>query len=43
MPKHTLNGTRLKAIKKSGFRARLVTKSGKNALKRRRTKKRAIL
>jgi large subunit ribosomal protein L34 len=38
MTKHTLNGTRTKAIKTSGFRARLATKSGRKVLKNRRKK-----
>jgi len=36
MSKYTLNGRRLKAIKISGFRARLATKSGRKILKNRR-------
>jgi large subunit ribosomal protein L34 len=36
MSKHTLNGTRRKVIKTSGFRARLMTKSGRKILKNRR-------
>lgn len=40
MSKHTLNGTRKKAIKTSGFRARNATKNGKKILKNRRRKKR---
>ena len=43
MTKHTLNGTKLKAKKKSGFRARLATQSGINILKKRRNKKRKKL
>lgn len=38
MSKHTLNGTRRKVIKTSGFRARVETKSGRNILKKRRKK-----
>lgn len=38
MSKHTLNGTRRKVIKTSGFRARTETKSGRNILKKRRKK-----
>jgi large subunit ribosomal protein L34 len=38
MSKHTLNGTRRKVIKTSGFRARLMTKSGRKILKNRRRK-----
>ena len=40
MLKSTLNGTKKKAIKTSGFRARLKTKKGQNVLKRRKLKKR---
>ena len=36
--KNTLNGTRRKVIKTSGFRARLVTKTGRKILKRRRAR-----
>jgi large subunit ribosomal protein L34 len=36
MSKHTLNGTRKKVIKTSGFRARLLSKSGRKILKNRR-------
>lgn len=43
MTKITLMGTRLKAVKKSGFRARLKTKSGKQILKNRRLKGRLKL
>ncbi len=38
MSKHTLNGTKRKAIKTSGFRARIKSKSGRNILKKRRNK-----
>jgi large subunit ribosomal protein L34 len=38
MSKYTLNGSRRKAIKTSGFRARIATKSGRNVLKKRRRK-----
>jgi large subunit ribosomal protein L34 len=38
MSKNTLNGTKIKAIKVSGFRARLATKSGRKILKKRRAK-----
>lgn len=43
MTKHTLNGTRRKVIKTSGFRARMSTKQGRNVIKRRRRKGRRIL
>ena len=36
MSKHTLNGSRKKVIKTSGFRTRLATKSGRKILKNRR-------
>jgi large subunit ribosomal protein L34 len=36
MSKHTLNGTRKKVIKVSGFRARIMTKNGRKILKNRR-------
>ena len=36
MSKNTLNGTKIKAIKTSGFRARLSTKSGRKILNKRR-------
>ena len=36
MSKNTLNGTRKKVIKTSGFRARLATKSGRKILRNRR-------
>jgi large subunit ribosomal protein L34 len=38
MSKHTLNGRKRKAIKTSGFRARLATKSGRKVLRQRRRK-----
>ena len=38
MSKHTLNGSRRKVIKTSGFRARIATKIGRKILKNRRTK-----
>jgi large subunit ribosomal protein L34 len=38
MSKHTLNGRRRKAIKTSGFRARIKTKAGRNILQNRRRK-----
>lgn len=38
MSKHTLNGTRKKVVKTSGFRARKATKSGTKILKNRRRK-----
>lgn len=38
MSKHTLNGTRRKVIKTSGFRARLSTKNGRKILRKRRAK-----
>ena len=38
MSKFTLNGSRLKAIKVSGFRARIATKTGRKILKNRRIK-----
>ena len=40
MSKYTLNGTKKKAIKVSGFRARMLTKTGRKVLKNRRFKKR---
>jgi large subunit ribosomal protein L34 len=36
MSKSTLNGTKNKAIKTSGFRARLATKNGRKILRKRR-------
>jgi large subunit ribosomal protein L34 len=38
MSKHTLNGSRKKVIKTSGFRARIATKSGQKIIKKRRSK-----
>ena len=38
MSKHTLNGTRRKVIKTSGFRARIATKNGRKIIKSRRRK-----
>ena len=38
MSKHTLNGTRKKVIKTSGFRARIATKNGRKVIKNRRRK-----
>ena len=38
MTKYTLNGSRRKVIKTSGFRARLSSKTGRKVLKNRRTK-----
>lgn len=38
MSKNTLNGTRKKAVKTSGFRSRLATKSGRKILSNRRRK-----
>ena len=43
MSKHTLNGTRRKVIKISGFRARMASKTGQQVLKNRRRKGRARL
>ena len=40
MTKHTLNGTRRKVIKTSGFRARTASKTGRKVLKKRRNKRR---
>lgn len=39
MSKYTLNGSKKKAVKKSGFRARNSSKSGRKILKKRRIKK----
>ena len=38
MSKHTLNGSRKKVIKTSGFRARIKTKTGRKILRNRRRK-----
>ena len=38
MSKHTLNGSRKKVIKTSGFRGRLAKKNGRKVLKNRRKK-----
>ena len=38
MSNHTLNGTKRKAVKTSGFRARLNCKNGQKILKKRRAK-----
>jgi len=38
MSKHTLTGRRKKALKVSGFRARLASKSGRKILQKRRKK-----
>ena len=43
MTKHTLNGTRRKQVKTSGFRARMATKQGRNVIKKRRQKGRQRL
>lgn len=43
MSKYTLNGTKKKSIKISGFRSRMATKSGIKILKHRRKKKRLKL
>jgi large subunit ribosomal protein L34 len=43
MSKNTLNGSRLKAVKVSGFRARLATKNGRNVINNRRRKGRKKL
>ena len=40
MTKRTLAGTKKKAIRKSGFRARMKTKNGQNVLNARRRKNR---
>lgn len=36
--KRTLGGTRLKKVRRSGFRARMATPGGRNVLNRRRAK-----
>jgi len=43
MSKHTLNGTRKKLVKTSGFRARIETKAGRKILRNRRRKGRLKL
>ena len=43
MSKSTLNGSRLKAVKVSGFSARLATKNGRKVLNNRRRKGRKKL
>lgn len=43
MTKQTLGGTNRKAIRTSGFRARLQTKNGKKILKKRRARRRKQL
>jgi large subunit ribosomal protein L34 len=43
MTKRTLGGTKLKAVRQSGFRARMATKSGKKIIKNRRQRNRKIL
>nr|ARO91198.1 50S ribosomal protein L34 [Flintiella sanguinaria] len=43
MTKRTLEGTRRKQIKKSGFRARMKTVGGRRVIKLRRKKKRSVL
>ena len=43
MTKHTLEGTKRKAIRKSGFRARMKTRTGQNILNARRRKNRKRL
>lgn len=43
MTKRTLEGTKRKSIKKSGFRARMQTAKGRSILRSRRQKKRKIL
>ena len=40
MTKRTVEGTKKKAIRKSGFRARMKTKNGQNVLNARRRKNR---
>lgn len=43
MTKHTLGGTKRKAIRTSGFRIRMKTKNGRKIIKRRRARGRKIL
>ncbi len=43
MSKHTLNGSKIKALKTSGFFARLSTKNGRKILKQRKLKGRKRL
>lgn len=43
MTKRTLEGTNKKAIRKSGFRARMKTKNGQNIINGRRRKQRKRL
>nr|YP_010478536.1 ribosomal protein L34 [Chlorobotrys sp.]UVI60841.1 ribosomal protein L34 [Chlorobotrys sp.] len=43
MTKRTLEGTKRKCLRKSGFRARMKTKTGQNILKARRRKNRKRL
>nr|YP_009257467.1 50S ribosomal protein L34 [Coeloseira compressa]ANH09550.1 50S ribosomal protein L34 [Coeloseira compressa] len=40
MSKQTLQGTKLKKIRKSGFRSRMKTSAGRRVIKSRRSKKR---
>ncbi len=43
MSKNTLNGSKVKALKISGFRARMATKNGRKILKQRKLKGRKRL
>jgi large subunit ribosomal protein L34 len=43
MTKRTLGGTKLKAIRQSGFRARMATKSGRKIIRNRRQRNRKVL
>nr|YP_009551201.1 ribosomal protein L34 [Vischeria sp. ACOI 3415]QAA12133.1 ribosomal protein L34 [Vischeria sp. ACOI 3415] len=43
MTKRTLKGTKIKSLRKSGFRARMKTKIGQNIIKTRRKKNRRRL